>query len=69
MSFPNFGKPLKDGDVVATREAALDKDLNLTVDVAFTEPEVIEGRPVIETVRRLLDLVDNVIVDFGPLLN
>jgi len=69
VSFPNFGKPLKDGDVVATREASMDRDLNLTVDVAFTDPEVIKGRPLIETVRRLLDLVDSLIVDFAPLLN
>lgn len=69
VSFPKFGEPLKDGDVVATREAVMDKDLNLTVDVAFTEPEVIEGRPVIKTARRLLELVENLIVDFGPLLN
>jgi hypothetical protein len=69
VSFPKFGKPLKDGDVVATREAAKDKDMNLTVDVAFTEPAVIEGRSVIKTVRLLLELVDKLIVDFAPLLN
>jgi hypothetical protein len=69
VSFPNFRKPLKDGDVVATREAAMDKDLNLTVDVAFTEPDVIEGRPVIQTVRLLSELVDKLILDFEALLN
>jgi hypothetical protein len=68
VSFPNFGKPLKDGDVVATREAEMDNDMNLTLDVAFTEPEVIEGRSVTKTLQRLLDLVDNLILSFKPLL-
>jgi len=68
VSFPNFGKPLKDGDVVATREAEMDNDMNLILDVAFTEPEVIEGRAVIKTLQQLVDLVDNLIVSFKPLL-
>ncbi len=68
VSFPNFGKPLKEGDVVATREAEMDSDMNLTLDMAFTEPEVIEGRPVIKTLQRLADLVDNLILSFKPLL-
>jgi hypothetical protein len=68
VSFPNFGTRLKDGDVIATREAEMDKDLNLTLDIAFTEPEVIEGRAVIETLQRLTDLVANLITDFKPLL-
>lgn len=63
VSFPNFGKPLKDGDVIATRETEMDNDMNLSLDIAFTEPEVIEGKPVIETLRRLVDLVDNLILN------
>lgn len=68
VSFPNFGKPLKDGDVVATRESEMDNDMNLTLDVAFTEPELIEGRAVIKTLQRLADLVDKLILSFRPLL-
>ena len=68
VSFPNFGKPLKDGDVVATRESEMDNDINLTLDVAFTEPELIEGRAVIKTLQRLADLVDKLILSFRPLL-
>lgn len=68
VSFPNFGQPLKDGDVIATREADMDKDLNLTLDIAFTEPEVIEGKAVVEVLQRLTDLVANLIADFKPLL-
>jgi hypothetical protein len=68
VAFPNFGKPLKDGDVVAIREATMDNDMNLTLDVAFTEPEVIEGRPVIRTLQRLVDLVDELLLNFKPLL-
>lgn len=64
VSFPNFGKPLKDGDVVATREAEMDKDMNITLDVAFTEPEVIEGRAVLKTLLRLVDLVDDCMFSF-----
>jgi hypothetical protein len=68
VSFPNFGKPLKDGDVVATREADMDNDMNITFDVAFTEPDIIEGRTVIKTLQRLVDLVDDLILSFRPLL-
>lgn len=68
VSFPNFGKPLKDGDVVATREAEMDNDMNITLDLAFTEPDVIEGRPVIKTLQRLVDLVDDRILSFKPFL-
>lgn len=68
VSFPNFGKPLEDGDVIATRESEMDNDMNFTLDVAFVEPEVIEGRPVIETLQRLVDLVDSLIVDLKALL-
>jgi hypothetical protein len=59
---------LKDGDVVAIREAMMDNDMNLILDVAFTEPEVIEGRPVIRTLQRLVDVVDNLLLNFKPLL-
>ena len=68
VSFPNFGKPLKDGDVVATHEAAMDNDMNITLDVAFTEPEVIEGMPVVRTLQRLVELVDDCILGFKPFL-
>lgn len=68
VSFPNFGKPLKDGDVVATREATMDNDMNITLDVAFTEPDVIEGRPVIKTLKRLVDVVEDCLPSFGPFL-
>jgi hypothetical protein len=68
VSFPNFGKPLKDGDVIANREAEMDNDMNFTLDVAFTEPEVIEGKPVIETLHHLVDLVDNIILSFRSFL-
>lgn len=69
VSFPNFGKPLKEGDIVATREAKMDNGMNITLDVAFTEPEVIEGRPVIKTLQRLIDLVDDCILGFKPFLS
>jgi hypothetical protein len=68
VSFPKFGEPLEDGDIVATREAEMDDDMNITLDVAFTEPEVIKGRAVVVTLRTLADLVDNLILSFKPLL-
>lgn len=68
VSFPKFGKRLEEGDVIATREPNRGCDINFTLDVAFTKPDVIEGKPVIETLQRLADLVDNLIVSFKPLL-
>ena len=68
VSFPDFGKSLEDGDVIATREPNRGDDMNFTLDIAFTKPEVIEGKPVIETLQRLVHLVDNLIISFKPLL-
>ena len=47
----------------------MDNNMNLTLDVAFTEPEVIEGKGVVKTLHRLIDLVDNLLLGFKPLLN
>jgi hypothetical protein len=46
----------------------MDNDMNITLDVAFTESDVIEGRPVIKTLQRLVDLVDDRILGFKALL-
>ena len=42
--------------------------MKITLDAAFTEPEVIEGKPVIKTLHRLIDLVDDSILGFKPFL-
>ena len=68
ISLPKFGEPLEDGDIVATREAEMDNDMNITLDVAFTEPETIKGKPLIVGLQYFIDLVDNLIVRFKPLL-
>lgn len=69
FSLPGFGKPLKDGDIIATREPNMGKAMELTLDITLTEPEVIKGRPLLVTLQLLIDLVDNLIVSFKPLLN
>jgi hypothetical protein len=38
------------------------------LDVALSEPGIIEGKPLLETVRSLSKLVENIIPQFKPFL-
>jgi hypothetical protein len=68
VSFPNFKKPLKNGDVIATRQTEMDKDMNLAIDIVLTEPDVIKSKPVIKTLCHLIELVESTVVSFRNLL-
>ncbi len=68
VSFPNFKKPLKNGDIVATRQIEMDKNMNFTINIVFAEPEAIKGKPVIKTLGRLIELVESTIISFRSLL-
>jgi hypothetical protein len=46
----------------------LDEQVNFTFEIAFSEPQVAESEPLLETLQHLIDLVDNLIVSFKPLL-
>jgi hypothetical protein len=61
--------PIKAGDVLFEDVASeVNQNLKFAFVVAFTEPEVAEREPLLETVKGIFDLVDNLISDFAPLL-
>jgi hypothetical protein len=62
--------PLKAGDILFASfpDAELDENRQFRFQVAFGEPKIAEGEPIIETLQQMADLVDNLIVSFRPLL-
>lgn len=62
--------PLKAGDVllIDLPDAELKEDMKFTIDVAFNEPGVVEGKAVIETIQQLADLVRHTTTLFKPYL-
>jgi hypothetical protein len=56
----------KHGDPIAAiagdREA--NKDVELAFDIALGEPDVFKGRPILETLRQLADLVSGIMASF-----
>jgi hypothetical protein len=68
FSLPNFGKPLEDGDIILICDPTFQDNVKPTLDVALVEPEVVKGKPLLMGLQYLIDLVDNLIVSFKPLL-
>lgn len=73
----SFGRdrfvPLKVGDEVtnlptSTYERQADEDFKLGLDITFGESEVAEGELVLDTAKKLLDLVDGIVGSFEPFL-
>ncbi|MGC1184399.1 MAG: hypothetical protein WBA31_04500 [Candidatus Dormiibacterota bacterium] len=62
--------PLKAGDVLfeGLPDNEPDEHLQFRFEVAFGEPQVLEGEPLLETLHQMADLVGNVVSAFGPLL-
>jgi hypothetical protein len=64
---------LKTGDEVgnlprSSYNSVSHEDFQLGADVAFSEPEVAEGEPVLYVVKKLADLVDGIIGQLEPFL-
>jgi hypothetical protein len=59
-----IGRPLKDGDVVFIREPDMHYEPDITLDVAFTNPEIVEGHPILVILQEFHDLVDGLILSF-----
>jgi hypothetical protein len=64
-------KHLEVGDVLFTDEpdAEVDKDMKFPIRISIAEPQVIGGETVLETLQHMIDLVDNLIPSFSPLLD
>lgn len=64
------GFPLRAGFelYIDAPDAELDPKLQFTFDVAFSEPGVIEGRPVLETLHQMANLVEGSVSSLTPRL-
>ena len=62
--------PLKAGDelFVDVPDAEVDKNVQFTFDVAISEPQIIQGEPLIPTLNNFTNIVENIVLDFKPLL-
>jgi hypothetical protein len=62
--------PLKQGHELFrdAPDSEFNKDVKFGFEIAFGEPQVAEGEPLLETLQGMIDLVNNLISDFDPLL-
>jgi hypothetical protein len=62
--------PLKAGDELFSDlpDAEVNEQMQFRFDVAFGQPQVVEGEPLLKTLHDMIDLVDHLITGFGPLL-
>ncbi len=62
--------PLKIGDqlFIDAADAEANQKMQFRFEVAFGEPGIVEGEPLLETLRQMMDLVDNIATSFVPLL-
>ena len=52
----------------STYERHSNQDFKLGLDIAFAEPEIAEGDLVLQTTKKLLDLVNGIVSNFEPFL-
>jgi hypothetical protein len=62
--------PLKQGDelFIDLPDAEVNPQMQFRFEVAFGEPQIIEGEPLIETLKQMADFVYNVVLTFKPML-
>jgi hypothetical protein len=62
--------PLKADDelFIDQPNAQVDEKLQFAFDLAFGEPQVVEGEPLLETLKQMADVVGELIAAFKPLL-
>ncbi len=62
--------PLKAGDelFLDAPDAEINQELKFRFGIALSEPVVVEGEPLIETLQQMVDLVDDLVPRFVPLL-
>lgn len=62
--------PLKDGQIVYSHSAESEKNQNVKFgfEVSFTEPEIVKGKRVVETLNELFEFVDGIVEQFFPFL-
>jgi hypothetical protein len=61
--------PLKVGDeLLFTRDMEMDEEPQFGIEVAFAEPEIVEGEPVVPFLHQLANLVDGIASHFAAFL-
>ena len=66
IGVPDGSRMLNDGDKLLTiSHSEMEDKMDFRLQIAFGEPEVIKGRPVIETLKSMHDLVLQIIGDFS----
>jgi hypothetical protein len=60
--------PLKVGDqlFIDAPDSEISKEMTFGLDVAISEPRIIDGRPLTETVQHFADLVSDIVPTFKP---
>lgn len=62
--------PLKTGDelFIDAPNAEVNEKMQFRFEVAFGEPQIVEGEPLVETLHQMLDTVDSIVLHFRPFL-
>jgi len=62
--------PLKAGDELFSDlpDAEVNDQIQFRFEIAFGEPQVVKGEPLIKTLRQMIDTVDKIVLSFKPLL-
>jgi hypothetical protein len=62
--------PLKVGAelFIGAPDSEVDKDLQFAFEIALSEPQIVEGEPIIETLEGMANLTENIVSDLSPLL-
>jgi len=61
-------EPLKIGDPIFFKPANLNQKMEFKFEVAINEPQIIEFKPIFETLHVMFKFVDNIIPRFADLL-
>jgi hypothetical protein len=74
IGWPEPSVPLKQGYEIVniprdTYERTGHENFKLGLDIAFGQSEVVAGKPVLETLHGMLNLVDNLVSNFAPFLS
>jgi len=66
---PDSSAMLEDGTIIGAVIAGMmpeqDQKFNLSFDIAFCDPQIVKGKPVIEVLAQLAQLVDGVVSQFA----
>ncbi|HXQ39573.1 MAG TPA: hypothetical protein VN843_36580 [Anaerolineales bacterium] len=68
FNIPESSPPLKEGDVIFSCEPKVYENVKFTFDVTLKNPEAIAGVPLLPTLHKAANRIDDLILSFKPLL-